>query len=54
MHVVIVPSSLIEYLGSNIASFLIKCSRFENHHGLLCTIGYVTAECMKDPSFVSF
>ncbi|XP_020113729.1 proteasome-associated protein ECM29 homolog isoform X2 [Ananas comosus] len=27
--------------------------RFENHHGLLCTIGFVTAECVKDPSFIS-
>ncbi|CAL9128643.1 uncharacterized protein LOC103992459 [Musa acuminata AAA Group] len=27
--------------------------RFESHHGALCAIGYMTAECMKEPSKIS-
>lgn len=29
-----------------------NCTRFENYHGLLCAIGYITAGCLKE-SYVS-
>lgn len=29
-----------------------NCIRFENYHGLLCAIGYITAGCLKE-SYVS-
>ncbi|PKA49156.1 hypothetical protein AXF42_Ash010841 [Apostasia shenzhenica] len=44
-------SALISDLVSLITGS--KVLRFENHHGLLCAIGYVTAECMKESPTIS-
>lgn len=43
-------SALISELASSTTGAHI---RFENHHGALCAIGYVTAECMKKPPTIS-
>ncbi|KAJ3681025.1 hypothetical protein LUZ60_015514 [Juncus effusus] len=47
-------SSASEFLSELISS--IKNSqklRFETFHGSICALGYATAECMKDSSFIS-
>ncbi|XP_020599416.1 proteasome-associated protein ECM29 homolog isoform X2 [Phalaenopsis equestris] len=36
-----------------LSSINTKLLRFENHHGLLCTIGYVVAECMREVPKIS-
>lgn len=41
-------SSLVAELASSISGNNTK--RFENHHGELCALGYVTAECMTGPA----
>ncbi|XP_073008804.1 uncharacterized protein [Typha latifolia] len=52
-------SALSSSASSTILSELVallsgsKILRFENHHGLLCAIGYITAECMKNPPSIS-
>ncbi|XP_029120499.1 uncharacterized protein [Elaeis guineensis] len=43
-------SDLISELASSVNGTHL---RFENHHGALCAIGYVTAECMKEPPSIS-
>ncbi|KAG1338330.1 hypothetical protein COCNU_04G006360 [Cocos nucifera] len=43
-------SALISELASSVTGTHL---RFENHQGALCAIGYVTAECMKEPPSIS-
>ncbi|MCL7022732.1 hypothetical protein MKW94_004116 [Papaver nudicaule] len=44
-------STLISELISSISG--VKNLRFENHHGALCAIGFITAECMSASASIS-
>ncbi|XP_020242083.1 proteasome-associated protein ECM29 homolog isoform X2 [Asparagus officinalis] len=43
-------SSLVSDIASSVGGK--QTLRFENHHGALCALGYVTAECMKETPII--
>lgn len=46
-----IASNFISELVSSVSGK--QMLRFENHHGALCALGYVTAECMKEMPTIS-